>query len=237
MMIEDQIDSPEILIAAEEMAAVEKVSKSTGLPNVPTVNYSDPEWIEVNTVEEMERFYHSRLPAIREAARKCGYAIGLHGSCRRDFDLMAMPWIDIYATPDALAREVMKAACGFTQSSHQWERKPNGRIATSLPICWASPEIKKGKLSVGHIDLSVMASAAPPPPVSQRDDDKLWEVAHGMYGALHLAQIELFWLCKEHTGILWDELHESDPVRIAYSSVMKNGTAFEALMKESGRCF
>jgi hypothetical protein len=119
-------------------------------------------WYECHTIDEMQQFYLSRLPAIREAAKACGYAIGLHGSGRRDFDLMAMQWIDDCATPDELAHAIAKAACGIVREGpYQWEKKPQGRIATSFTICWTdhSDAFPKGMLSLGHIDLSIIAPA------------------------------------------------------------------------------
>jgi hypothetical protein len=116
------------------------------------------DWTEVHSPDEMQAFFRSRLPAIREAAKACGYAIGVHGSERRDFDLIAVPWVETYSTPDELAAAIMEAACGMTMAAHKWERKPNGRVAVSLPICW--PEgFMEGALSLGMIDLSVMPAA------------------------------------------------------------------------------
>ena len=120
----------------------------------PTVE--QPYWVIVRSVDEMEAFYISKLPAIREAARQCGYAVGLHGSMRRDLDLMAIPWVEPYSTPDALADAIMRAACGFGREHTYWTDKPNGRIATSLPVCWCEWEGVYEIKSIGHIDLSVM---------------------------------------------------------------------------------
>lgn len=114
------------------------------------------EWYVCHSVDEMQVFFMSRLPAIRAAARELGYAIGVHGSCRRDFDLMAMPWRDDCAGYDDLAKAIQFAACGITASTIVWEQKPNGRMATSLCICWSDhSEQFKGMDSVGHIDLSL----------------------------------------------------------------------------------
>ena len=113
-----------------------------------------PSWVAVYSIDEMQKFFMSRLPAIREAAKACGYAIGLHGSTRRDLDLIAVPWIEIYSTPDALAGAIQKAACGFHNAAYQWEQKPNGRLATAMPICWTASIPKLP--SLGHIDLSVV---------------------------------------------------------------------------------
>jgi hypothetical protein len=122
-------------------------------------------WFDARTIEEMEAFYLSRLPAIREAAREHGYAIGLHGSTRRDFDLMAMQWREDAADKDTLAHAIAVAACGITRDgAYQWEAKPNGRFAVSLPICWtdhANPDFDKP--SMGHIDLSIIESVGAVP--------------------------------------------------------------------------
>jgi len=34
------------------------------------------------------------IEPIRAIARECGYAVGVHGSLKRDFDLIAAPWAD-----------------------------------------------------------------------------------------------------------------------------------------------
>lgn len=121
--------------------------------------YMPGQWFDARTLDEMQAFYLSRLPAIREAAQQHGYAIGLHGSTRRDFDLMAMQWREGASEKDALAHTIAVAACGIArEGAYQWEQKPNGRFAVSLPICWTdhnNPEFGD-KPSLGHIDLSVI---------------------------------------------------------------------------------
>lgn len=99
----------------------------------------------------MEQFYRGILPKIREAARANGYAIGVHGSLRRDMDLIAVPWTEQCADKDQLAKVIHQAACGIEMLEYRWERKPHGRVAVSFPVCfpeWNEP-------NVGHIDLSV----------------------------------------------------------------------------------
>ncbi|MEZ0263008.1 MAG: hypothetical protein ACAH80_18530 [Alphaproteobacteria bacterium] len=115
--------------------------------------YVPGEWYRAHTVDQMSAFYMARLPAIRAAAKEHGYAIGLHGSTRRDFDLMAMPWRDGYSDKDTLAKAIQHAACGITSESYRWEQKPAGRVATSFPICWTE---WYDMISAGHIDLSIM---------------------------------------------------------------------------------
>lgn len=132
------------------------------MPASPTyqsvADYVPGDWFKAYSIDEMQAFYESRLPYIRSAARRCGYAIGLHGSCRRDLDLMAMPWRDCAVSPDELAKTIQYAACGITAQVITWERKAVGRIATSLCICWTDhSEQFANMLSVGHIDLSMIA--------------------------------------------------------------------------------
>lgn len=116
-------------------------------------------WFHVTTIDEMQAFYLSRLPAIREAARELGYAIGLHGSTRRDLDLIAMPWREDAADRDALAHAIAKAACGLGRDGpYDWTVKPVGRFATSIPICWKDFEPRVD--GQGMIDLSVMPALA-----------------------------------------------------------------------------
>lgn len=112
-------------------------------------------WTRINDRDQLEAFYLKIIPKIRETAKKCGYAIGVHGSLRRDLDLIAVPWVDEFVDRETLAREIQKAACGLENASYVWEQKPNGRVATAFPVCWtwySDPMI----LSNGHIDLSVI---------------------------------------------------------------------------------
>jgi hypothetical protein len=142
--------------ALEQLQAeVERIKQPVGIA------YTPGSWYKAYSIDEMQEFYMHRLGAIREAAKEHGYAIGLHGSCRRDFDLMAMQWRDDCSDPDTLAKAIQHAACGIHASGVTWEKKPNGRIATSLCICWTDhSEQFKGMLSVGHIDLSLIDTSA-----------------------------------------------------------------------------
>ena len=120
---------------------------------------SEFRWVHIESKQELKGFYQFVLPKIIAAARGCGYAIGLHGSMERDLDLIAVPWIDDFSTKDELAAAINIAACGIKSQSYEWERKPNGRMATAFPICWtwhSEPMI----LSNGHIDLSVIDTTA-----------------------------------------------------------------------------
>lgn len=71
-------------------------------------------------------------------ARECGYAVGLHGSMRRDCDLIAVPWVDGAVPPEVLIENLC-----MTLNARQvgWiEKKPHGRIAVTLQIDgWFKP--------------------------------------------------------------------------------------------------
>jgi len=111
--------------------------------------------VKIPTVAE----FLSMLPAIREAARKIGYAVGVHGTLARDFDLLAIPWTADAAHPDDVA-EAIKVAAGCVRwrvyrgqgqlSRRNQDDKPHGRITYAFD--WD----KENYENRGYIDLSVM---------------------------------------------------------------------------------
>lgn len=123
---------------------------------VEPVAVPDADWYRCETVDQMQAFYLARLPAMRNAAKECGYALGLHGTLRRDLDLIAVPWVvDKEPTSkDDLAHAIQDAACGLSREGpYVWEEKPWGRKATAFPICTTAWH---DMISAGHVDLSVM---------------------------------------------------------------------------------
>lgn len=111
-------------------------------------------WVRVENKQDAKQFYEFILPRIRDAAKECGYGIGLHGSMLRDLDLIAVPWADKFTDKDLLARKIHQAVCNIENQTYTWEKKPNGRVATAFPICfpeWNEP-------SAGHIDLSIIGT-------------------------------------------------------------------------------
>ena len=97
------------------------------------------------------------LPVIREAAKTLGYAVGLHGSLKRDFDLIAVPWVKDAAHPDDLARAIKKS-CGCIRwrayrggtAMGNKKEEPHGRLVYCFD--WHQENFK----NQGYIDLSVM---------------------------------------------------------------------------------
>lgn len=54
--------------------------------------------------------YEKIIEPIRAEAQKLGYAIGVHGSLRRDIDLIACPWSDMAVDAKTLAEAVRRTA-------------------------------------------------------------------------------------------------------------------------------
>lgn len=95
------------------------------------------------------------LPRVIAAAREKGYALAVHGTLTRDYDFIAVPWIED-ACPAEQLIEAIRAACGgfiindpaaqvhdYTRRSP--EPKPHGRIGCAI-------HLGRGP----YIDLSVM---------------------------------------------------------------------------------
>ena len=106
-------------------------------PREAGVRYHIPEVVRM-TLDRLEcqLHYEGVLPQIVEVAKSCGYAIGLHGSLRRDCDLIAVPWVADHKTPAELAEAIRVAVGGvFTNTKTPMpEQKPCGRLGWSINI-------------------------------------------------------------------------------------------------------
>lgn len=51
--------------------------------------------------------YAALYPALAEIARKHGYALAVHGSMQRDFDVISVPWIETAGEPKDVVDEIM----------------------------------------------------------------------------------------------------------------------------------
>lgn len=98
--------------------------------------------------------YSQLLPRIRERGKELGYAIAIHGTMERDFDLLAVPWTEDAGSADDLVHFIAEAVGGYVIGDGVNEHgmvsdkptvQPHGRM--SWNICWG------GK---AFIDLSVM---------------------------------------------------------------------------------
>lgn len=66
---------------------------------------------------------------IRRVAKRCGYAIGVHGSMTRDFDLIAVPWTEEATDDYTLIEEIRKKLKAFVGAGGCATKKPHGRRA------------------------------------------------------------------------------------------------------------
>ena len=57
--------------------------------------------------------YAQLLPRIRAVGKQLGYAIAIHGSMQRDFDLLATPWVPEAASAEELVAAIAVEVGGF----------------------------------------------------------------------------------------------------------------------------
>lgn len=77
--------------------------------------------------------YASIYHEFAEVARQFGYALAIHGSLARDFDLIAIPWTDNPGTPEAVIAELERQFA--VRAAHGLVNKPHGRRCQTLVFC------------------------------------------------------------------------------------------------------
>lgn len=106
-------------------------------------------------------------PRMAEAARAKGYALAVHGTLGRDFDLIAVPWAEDAAAPLELV-EVLEKACGGWAAEYAITGEGEDRQPVKMPRARAHGRLAwliyfRGGTNHGYVDLSVM----PRNPVAQ----------------------------------------------------------------------
>lgn len=91
------------------------------------------------------------FPSLQEAAREHGYALAIHGSLGRDFDLIAVAWTAEASDPATLV-EAMCAANQLLVTVPDDGTKPHGRMGFTLRAVAGVP--------YGWVDLAVIPPAA-----------------------------------------------------------------------------
>lgn len=76
-------------------------------------------------------------PVLAEECQKHGYALAVHGSVSRDFDIIAIPWTEEPSDPIILVDAVCDILnrCHLTVVRGQVTQKPHGRIAYGITVC------------------------------------------------------------------------------------------------------
>jgi hypothetical protein len=104
--------------------------------------------------------YAALYPMLVAIARRHGYALAIHGTVTRDFDLVAIPWVEEASDPLTLIKAIKKATAAVIQTDDEdFERialkdlkgtdKPHGRKAFSL-------HVTRHGMYGGYLDISVM---------------------------------------------------------------------------------
>lgn len=106
--------------------------------------------------EQCQEYFTILIRALRYVAERCGYALGVHGSLRRDIDIIAAPWRDSAISAAGLIDYLRKATeaivgCARVRKAdegHQPEKKPCGRLAWSFYLTYDD--------NGPYLDISVM---------------------------------------------------------------------------------
>lgn len=101
--------------------------------------------------------YVALYPMLVQVAKRHGYALAVHGSVARDFDLIAVPWIEEASEPLTLIKAFKKATRTVVHHEEfdhlvkdcQPTQKPHGRLAYSL-------HVTNSGMYGGYLDISVM---------------------------------------------------------------------------------
>lgn len=117
-------------------------------------------WYKTKNKDELEKVYRSLIPKLKGVARANGYNLLVHGSLRRDLDLLAVPWVDKAIQAKKLAK-LLHVACIGKDSPYLLNRyelsdtKPHNRLTIVLMIGNHGKSIRKPQAV--YIDLGIMA--------------------------------------------------------------------------------
>lgn len=64
---------------------------------------------------------------IRLVAHELGYAIAVHGSLKRDIDLVAIPWTSVAVSKELLLAKICDRIGGLP-TAEGWRKRPHGRF-------------------------------------------------------------------------------------------------------------
>lgn len=109
--------------------------------------------------------YVALYPTLLGIANDHGYALAVHGSLHRDFDLIAVPWIEEASDALTLIQAIKEATNTVThhEDADQFyedcnpTEKPHGRMAYSL-------HTSNHGMYGGYLDISILPLRMPLPP-------------------------------------------------------------------------
>lgn len=109
--------------------------------------------------------YELLIGPIRERARELGYAVGVHGTLKRDIDLIACPWSSGAVEPEQLAEQirlVVEKVSGYAQpgvrevSEYFLNGSPGAKDHGRLCWTWYLDKKSSEDCQGTYVDLSVM---------------------------------------------------------------------------------
>lgn len=84
-------------------------------------------------------FYAAGLyPRLAEHFRSHGYALAVHGSVGRDFDLIAVPWVENAADPQVVIDTLAPLVAAKFSRHCLPDAKPHGRVAYCMALSFES---------------------------------------------------------------------------------------------------
>jgi len=78
--------------------------------------------------------YASMYKELAEIAREHGYALAIHGSLSRDFDLVCVPWANAVNSPERVVKDIT-ATFGFREIGTP-EIKEHSRVVYTIGSQW-----------------------------------------------------------------------------------------------------
>lgn len=78
--------------------------------------------------------YCAIYPDLAEIARKHGYAMAIHGSLAKDFDLICVPWTNTASLPQDVVDEIVKSFA--IKQINGWTCREHNRMVTTLSIAF-----------------------------------------------------------------------------------------------------
>lgn len=96
-------------------------------------------------------------PELAVIARSHGYALAVHGSLARDFDLICVPWVEFPSTPQEVVESIINRFCVQIVGKENPSNREHGRQVWSLSIGY-------GECALDLSFMPVLTPTSPSPP-------------------------------------------------------------------------
>ncbi|MBK7345486.1 MAG: hypothetical protein IPI98_00865 [Chitinophagaceae bacterium] len=99
-------------------------------PDIGNTNVIGSARVEIKSVKTKPHFYAALLNPMQEIAKEMGYNLIIHGSMSRDFDLIAVAWVDNPKKEIELVKELdrfLKGSYFNNEQDYLFSVLPGGR--------------------------------------------------------------------------------------------------------------